>query len=143
MPSKEIKVSGGMQLGLKFQERSTIIVITGGQKKPQEVLPQHLIEPAIKPETIFAVIQDCLEHGVEDAQSNGSFDRFRIEVEEARNSGTEFSNIQELIDTNLAELRFKVEGSKMGFPSGRLSEVRGSLVETAEEVWTEPQKKTA
>ena len=80
---------------------------------------------------------------MEDAQSNGSFDRFRIEVEEARNSGTEFSNIQESIDTNLAELRLRVEGSKMGFPSGRLSEVRGSLVETAEEVWTEPQKKTA
>lgn len=137
--ARRIEAHQSMQLTLP--EGSTVIVIPqkGGRVDPKDVAKRYPVEPTIEPVRIRSIIQDYIQFGPEEIDINGNFTAIRILMEQACARGFTIKELEQDIETVLAETRNKLEGRKMGYSPTLIADVKSLLMETAEDVWTTPQ----
>lgn len=136
-----IEAHAGMQLTLP--EGSTVFVIPGARAQDEErdISRRYPVELTVEPSIILAVVQDLIDHGIEDVDINGRFSTLRDRLVEARLRGFSFDNFTADLGSILDEAH--LEGKKMGSPRLSFIDAQALIFSLAEEIWTEPQSGSA
>lgn len=139
---ERIVVNSDKAIQLQLPEGSTVFVL---HSKPQEPVEKPAYrfadERSVKPEAVLALLQDYLSYGPEDIDVNGKQSGMFRALREARNANISAFDASRDINDTLDESR--LEGRKIGSESKRLQGFKRLLTAMVEEVYTEPQHKTA
>lgn len=139
---ERIVVNSSKPIQLHLPEGSTVFVLNTRPQEPSEK-PAYSFpdERSVKPETVLALLQDYLNYGPEDIDINGKQSSMFRALREVRNANISAFDASRDINDTLDESR--LEGRKIGSESKRLQGFKRFLTVMVEEVYTEPQHKTA
>lgn len=138
-----IRIEAHTGIQLTLPEASTVIVIPRARSvaEGRDITRRYPVELTVEPGIILGVVQDLIDHGIEDVDINGRFSTLRDRLVEARLRGFSFDNFTADLGSILDEAH--LEGKKMGSPRLSLIDAQALIFSLAEEIWTEPQGKSA